>query len=169
MLQLRLKYENDQGPSCEVFTAHWWWCVLVSWDVSQLVLTVQLCGHTPPLSVVVQCVYGPRPAQRQKRPSAGPDRRRLCGSALVPAPPFIMLTTASGPAQTRPAWSQPQDWPEPGRKTLSLQGQRGTGGWEVEQGGTDSAGRQIGGRWAEKCVFSVNFQTVSLSEHKLPI
>lgn len=54
------------------------------------------------LSVVVQCVYGPWAAAGQKRPSVGPDRRRLCGSVPVAAPPFIILTAASGPAQTSP-------------------------------------------------------------------
>lgn len=56
------------------------------------------------LSVVVQCVYGPWAAAGQKRPSVGPDRRRLCGSVLVPAPPSS-------------SWPQLQALPRPARSS----------------------------------------------------
>ncbi len=97
------------------------------------------------LSVVVQCVYAPWAAVGQKRPSVGPDWRRLCGSALVPAPSFTLLTTASSPAL---------QWPEavrrkPGKKRCwSLQQQTADRQLKAEQNGlqTDLAGKN---RWME--------------------
>lgn len=115
MLKLRLKYENYQGWRCEVFTAHWWFvcsCV-VGRLTARFCLGVSRCqaalwlGNPPPLFVVVQCVYSPWAAAGQKRPLAGPEWRRLCGSALVPASPSSSWPQPQ--ALPRPAWPQPQD------------------------------------------------------------